>query len=182
LRLNIQAGTDEGIDNGSVDAGISSITITEDRKELYDFSDPYFEATQMIMVPKDSNVKTLKDLEGMKIGVQTATTGDIVVQETLGKTYKGIRGYDGTPEAVDDLVIGRVDAVVADIVVLQAYIDQLNNDNYKLVKDPAFEPEYYGIMVKKGSNKELLDKINEALKKVKDNGTYDKIYKQYFDN
>lgn len=169
----------EGIDRGTVDAGISAITITEKRKETYDFSDPYFEATQLIMVPKDSAVTSLKDLEGKKIGVQTATTGEIAVQEAFGKTYKGIKGYDDTPAAVDDLVLGRVDAVVADNVVLQEYLKVLKNDKFKLIKDPSFEIENYGMMVKKG-NSELLDKLNEGLKKIKENGKYDEIFKSYF--
>ncbi len=117
----------DGIDKGNIDAGISAITITEDRKQLYDFSDPYFEATQLIMVPKDSTVASLADLEGKKIGVQSATTGHIAVQEAFGKTYEGIKGYEDTPAAVDDLIAGRLDAVVADNAVLQEYLKVLNN-------------------------------------------------------
>jgi len=169
----------DGIDKGNIDAGISAITITEDRKKLYDFSDPYFEATQLIMVPKDSDVASLVDLEGMKIGVQSATTGHIAVQEAFGKTYEGIKGYEDTPSAVDDLIAGRVDAVVADNAVLQEYLKVLKNDNFKLVKDPAFEIEYYGMMVKKG-NKELLNILNDGLKKIKENGKYDEIFQNYF--
>ncbi len=183
IKINIQhTGWDplfEDIDKGTVDAGISAITITEDRKKLYDFSDPYFEATQLIMVSKDSNVTKLKDLDGKKIGVQSATTGDLAVQAVFGKTYSGLKGYDDTPAAVDDLLLGRLDAVVADNAVLQEYIKVIKNDNFKLVKDPSFEVEHYGIMVKKG-NSDLLAKINEGLKKIKENGTYDKIFNKYF--
>jgi len=169
----------EGLKNGTVDAGISAITITDERKEIYDFSDPYFEATQLIMVPSDSNITTLKELEGKKIGVQSATTGDIAVQEAFGKTYAGLKGYDDTPAAVDDLLLGRVDAVVADNVVLQEYLKVLKSDDFKVVKDPAFEVEYYGMMVSKG-NQELLDKLNQGLKAIKENGKYDEIYNNYF--
>lgn len=169
----------EGIDRGTIDAGISAITITEDRKKVYDFSEPYFEASQLIMVPKDSTVTVLADLEGKKIGVQSATTGDLAVQEAFGKTYAGIKGYEDTPSAVDDLVIGRVDAVVADNAVLQEYLKVLNNDQFKVVKDPAFAVEYYGMMVKKG-NTELLAKLNEGLKIIKENGKYDEIFNKYF--
>lgn len=169
----------EGIDTGTVDAGISAITITDVRKETYDFSDPYFEATQLIMVAKDSNVASLQDLAGLKIGVQGATTGHIVVQEAFGKTYAGIKAYEDTPMAVDDLLLGRVDAVVADNAVLQEYLKVLNNDDFKLIKDSSFEIESYGMMVKKG-NTEILAKLNEGLKKIKEDGTYDKIFQQYF--
>jgi polar amino acid transport system substrate-binding protein len=172
-------GLFEAVDSGKVDAGISAITITEDRQKKYDFSDPYFEAKQLILVPKDSDVSTLGDLKGKKIGVQSGTTGEIVVQKAFGKTYEGIRGYDDTPGAIDDLVIGRVDAVVADNGVVLDYMKKLPEGKFKTIEDNSFEPESYGIMVKKG-NKEVLDKINSGLKKIKEDGTFDKIYEKYF--
>jgi glutamine transport system substrate-binding protein len=169
----------DGIDKGKVDFGISAITITEDRKEKYDFSDPYFEATQLIMVSEDSPVTQLADLQGKKIGVQTATTGETAVRKAFGDTYEGIKGYDDTPSAVDDLFNGRVDAVVADNAVLQEYLKKFPDKKIKLIKDESFEVEQYGLMVKKG-NAELLAKINEGLKIIKENGTYEKIFNNYF--
>jgi polar amino acid transport system substrate-binding protein len=169
----------EGINRGKVDAGISAITITTDRQKQYDFSDPYFEAKQLILVPTNSTVTSLKDLKGKKIGVQTATTGEAVVQAAFGKTYSGIKGYDDTPAAIDDLKLGRLDAVVADNGVVLEYAKKMGKSKFKVIEDPSFKPEYYGIIVKKG-NKELLKKLNDGLKKIKDNGTYDKIFKKYF--
>lgn len=168
-----------GIDNGSVDAGISAITITDERKLTYDFSNPYFEATQLIMVPTNSEVTTLQDLDGKKIGVQTATTGNFVVQDAFGTTYEGIKGYDDTPSAVDDLLLGRLDAVVVDDAVLKGYLEVVGEDGFKLIEDPSFEIEEYGIVVKKG-NTELLAIINEGLQKIKANGKYDQIFQSYF--
>ncbi|OEF99493.1 amino acid ABC transporter substrate-binding protein [Vulcanibacillus modesticaldus] len=169
----------EGINREQIDAGIAAITITEKRKQSYDFTSPYFEASQLIIVPNDSDVNSLKDLEGKKIGVQTATTGDFIVQEAFGKTYQGLKGYDDILAALDDLQLGRIDAVVADNVVLLEYLKVLKNDSFKLVSDDSFEKEYYGIIVKKG-NDELLEKLNEGLSKIKDNGKYDEIYRKYF--
>ncbi|MFC7440010.1 basic amino acid ABC transporter substrate-binding protein [Laceyella putida] len=169
----------EGINSQKVDAGISAITITEDRKEQYDFSDPYFDAKQQILLPSDSQVKTLKELQGKKIGVQSATTGEFVVHEAFGKTYPHLKGYDDTPTAIEDLKLGRLDAVVADKGIVLEYIKRLGPDKFKAVEDPSFPPEQYGIIVKKG-NKALLDKINAGLKKIKEDGTYDKLYKKYF--
>jgi lysine-arginine-ornithine-binding protein len=172
-------GLFEAVDSGKVDVGISAITITDERKKKYDFSDPYFEAKQLILVPNDSKVSALKDLKGKKIGVQSGTTGEIVVQKAFGKTYEGIKGYDDTPGAIDDLMLGRVDAVVADNGVVLDYLKKLPKGKFKMVEDKSFEPESYGIMVKKG-NQELLDKINSGLKKIKEDGTFDEIYKKYF--
>ncbi|MBO8164309.1 MAG: basic amino acid ABC transporter substrate-binding protein [Brevibacillus sp.] len=169
-----------GIDNGTVDLGISAITITDDRKKKYDFTEPYFEANQLIMVAEDSPVTKLDDLKGMTIGVQGGTTGAIAVKKAFGDTYEGLREYEDTPSAVDDFFNGRVQAVVADNGVLSLYTKKTTGKKFKLVKDDSFEKEYYGIMVKKG-NTELLEKLNAGLKTIKDNGTLDNIYKQYFE-
>lgn len=168
-----------GIDNKTVDIGISATTITEKRLLTYDFSNPYFEATQLILVPADSEVTCFADLEGLKIGVQAATTGDLVVQEVFGKTYAGLKAYDDMPSSIDDLMLGRIDAVVGDNVCLQEYLKTVGIGDYKLINDPTFEKEEYGIFVLKG-NTEILEKINLGLQTIKDNGKYDEIYGEYF--
>jgi glutamine transport system substrate-binding protein len=169
----------DGLEKGTVDVGISAITITDKRKEKYDFSEPYFEANQLILVAEDSPVAKLADLKGKKIGVQSATTGEEVVKKAFGDTYEGIKGYDDTPSAVDDFFNGRVDAVVADNGVLTFYAKNMTGKKYKLLKDDSFEKEFYGIMVKKG-NTELLNKINQGLKTIKDNGKLQEIHNKYF--
>jgi len=169
----------DGIDKGNVDIGISAITITDDRKQKYDFSEPYFEAHQLILLPEDTTVTKLADLQGKKIGVQSATTGETVVKKAFGDTYEGIKGYEDTPSAVDDFFNGRVEAVVADNAVLQDYAKKITDKKYKLLKDESFETENYGIMVKKG-NTELIAKINQGLKTIKDNGKLKEIHTKYF--
>jgi len=171
----------DGLDKGTVDIGISSITITDKRKEKYDFSDSYFVANQLILVPEDSPVTKLADLEGKNIGVQAATTGEEVVKKAFGNTYSGLKGYDDMPSSVDDFFNGRVDAVVGDNGVIAFYAKKNPGKKFKLVDDQSFEKEYYGIMVKKG-NTEILNKINDGLKKIKENGKLQEIYNQYFGN
>lgn len=171
----------DGLDRGTVDIGISSITIREDRKQKYDFSEPYFEANQLILVPENSPVTKLADLKGKKIGVQAATTGEFVVQKAFGNTYEGLKGYDDMPSAIDDFYNGRVDAVVGDDGMIKYYVKKFKDKKFKMIKDDSFEKEYYGIIVKKG-NTELLNKINEGLKKIKENGKLQEIYNQYFGN
>lgn len=169
----------EAVDKGQVDLAIDAITIKEDRKQKYDFSDPYFEAKQLILVPTDSTVAQLKDLEGKNIGVQSATSGEAVIQENFGKTYAGLKGYDDYPAAIDDLQLGRLDAVVGDNALILEYMKTLGDQKFKIVEDPSFQPEFYGIMMKKG-NTEMVQMINSGLKKIKENGKYDEIYQKYF--
>lgn len=171
----------DGLDKGTVDIGISSITITEKRKEKYDFSDAYFEANQLILVAEDSPVTKLADLKGKKIGVQAATTGEEVVKKAFGDTYEGLKGYDDMPSSVDDFFNGRVDAVIGDNGVLSYYVNKVKDKKFKLIKDDSFEKEFYGIIVKKG-NADAINKINDGLKKIKENGKLQEIYTQYFGN
>jgi glutamine transport system substrate-binding protein len=169
----------QGIEKGKMDAAISAITITEERKKKYDFSDPYFEAKQLILVPAGSAVKSLQDLKGKRIGVQAATTGEQVVQKAFGKGYKDLKKYKDVPQAIKDLQSGLLDAVVADNGLILFYLKELGEERFKTVEDPSFPVERYGIMVKKG-NRELLDKINAGLKKIKEDGIYDQIFLEYF--
>jgi ABC-type amino acid transport substrate-binding protein len=169
----------EDIESGKRDIGISAITINDERKKKYDFSDPYFDAYQLIMVPESANVTKVDDIKNMRVAVQNGTTGAELAEKVLGKGNPNLKGFDDTPSAVEELYAKRVDAVVADNAVLADYLKTSGKSGYKVVKDPNVVPEQYGIMVKKG-NKELLDQINKGLKTIKENGTYDKIFKQYF--
>ncbi|MEY8688275.1 MAG: basic amino acid ABC transporter substrate-binding protein [Leptothrix sp. (in: b-proteobacteria)] len=174
----------EGIFNslaqGDRDLLISSITITDERKQTMDFSDAYFDAEQLIAVKETSKVAKFSDLKKLKVGVQTGTTGDEVVTKLLGKTSTNVKRYESTPLALKELQSGGVDAVVADNGVVIHYVANNPNDKFKTVADKtSFAPEQYGIAVKKG-NAELLAKLNQGLAAIKADGTYDKIYTATF--
>ena len=173
----------EGIFNnlaqGDRDLLVSAITITEERKQTIDFSAPYFDAQQLIAVKADSKVAKFDDLKKLKVGVQTGTTGDEVVTKLLGKTSTDVKRFESTPLALKELESGGVDAVVADNGVVIHYVANNTGAQFKTVADASFTPEQYGIAVKKG-NAELLEKINKGLADIKADGTYDKIYAQYF--
>lgn len=164
--------------SGDRDILVSAITINDARKAQMDFSEPYFEAVQLIAVPAKSKVQKLDDLKTLKIGVQTGTTGDDVASKLVGKTNANIKRFEGTPLALQELQNGGVDAVVADNGVINNFLAN-NNGTFKVVTDTSFPKEFYGIAVKKG-NKELLEKINKGLAEIKADGTYDKIYQTYF--
>ncbi len=174
----------EGIFNalaqGDRDMLVSSITITDERKQTMDFSQPYFDAQQLIAVKDGSKVTKFEDLKPMKVGVQTGTTGDEVVTKLLGKESTNIKRFESTPLALNELEAGGVDAVVADNGVVVHYVANNAGSKFKTVADnDSFKPEQYGIAVKKG-NTELLEKIDKGLAAIKADGTYDKIYARTF--
>ncbi|WP_019413502.1 basic amino acid ABC transporter substrate-binding protein [Paenisporosarcina sp. TG20] len=162
------------VDNDEVDFAVSSITITDERKESYGFTDPYFAANQLILVPEDSTVTKFDDLKDKKVAVQINTTGHIVTRGLLGDTSADIVAAETLPFAIGEMINGNADAAIGDNVVIIEY--QKNNPNVKLktVDDPAFEKEFYGLMVKKG-NTELLELLNEGIAKLKANGKLKEI-------
>lgn len=165
------------LNNGDVDIVVSGVTINDKRKQSYDFTAPYFEARQLIAVPKDSTVKSLKDLAGKKIGVVTASSGDDTASREFGKTNPDIRRFENTPTVISELANGGVDAAIGDNGVIAFRVQE--HKNLKTVDDPSFPKEYFGIVVKQG-NKALLDKLNTGLAAVKADGTYAQVYKKWF--
>lgn len=173
----------EGIFNtlqqGDRDMVVSAVTITDERKQTMDFSDPYFDAAQLIAVKETSKVTKFADLKKLKVGVQTGTTGDEAVSKLMGKTSTSIKRFESTPLALKELESGGVDAVVADNGVIAHYVANNPGGKFKTVSDKEFVPEQYGIAVKKG-NAELLGKLNQGLAAIKADGTYNQIYAKYF--
>ena len=162
-----------GLTAGDYDAVLSSVTITEERKGTMDFSTPYVNAGQVIIVPKaTTNVSKPDDLVGKKVGVQIGTTGDIAVAKIAKVTKKT---YDEIGLAVEDLSIGRLDAVVVDSPIAANYV--LQNDKYKAklqIVGAPFTEEFYGVAVKKGNSK-VLDLVNKGLAAIQKDGTLDKL-------
>ncbi len=162
--------------NGEFDAVVSSVTITDERKKVVNFTDPYFNAGQIVAVSKDNTtIKGAADLSGHKVGVQLGTTGDIATSKIKGVTVKR---YDEITLAFQALKNGDVDAVVNDAPVSADIIKANPELNAKLVGKP-FTSELYGIAVNKKKT-DLLKALNAALKAVKDDGTYNKIYTKWF--
>ena len=173
----------EGIFNsvlqGDRDLLVSSITITPERQQTLDFSTPYFDAQQLIAVKSDSKIAKFDDLKKLKVGVQNGTTGDEVITKLQGKDSPNVKRFESTPLALKEMEGGGVDAVVADNGVVVHYVNNNPASKFKTIADTSFASEQYGIAVKKG-NTELLGKINQGLAGIKDDGTYAKIYAQYF--
>jgi len=166
-----------GLAAGAYDAVISSVTITEERKQQMDFTEPYINAGQVLVVRAETEgITTLEDLFGKKAGVQLGTTADITVSE-----YDQIekKAYDQIPFAFEDLLNGNVEGVIVDSVVAADYVSA--NDNYKgklkVVGEP-FTDEFFGIAVQKG-NAELLATLNDALAEVIASGKRDELINKW---
>jgi peptide/nickel transport system substrate-binding protein len=162
--------------SGEFDAVISAATITEERAQTVDFSDPYFDAGQMITVRADDTaIKSADDLAGKKVGVQLGTTGDIWLTDD---TQAEVARYDENTLAFQALAAGDVDAAVADgptaIDIVKA------NPEMKLkVLEGVYTEEQYGIAVQK-TRPEVLAAINAGLAAVKGLGKYDEVYDKWF--
>jgi len=160
--------------NGEIDFAVSSITITEDRQKDFDFTDPYYVANQLILVPEDSDIQEFADLEDKRIAVQINTTGHIVVQELVGETNPNIVAAETMPIAITEMINGNADAAVGDNSTVNEYIKNNSDTKMVTIEDDSFEKEYYGLMVQKG-NEDVLSILNEGIKKIKESGKLEEI-------
>lgn len=169
------------LDTGERDVVLASATITEERQKSMDFSDPYFEATQMIVVgANNKDIQSFADLKDQLVSVQTGTTGDLVMQDLQGKTSEKIKRMESMPLALNELLEGGVNASVGDNGVIQYFVATHPDVAFRTIVDPDFDKEQYGFVVQKGRADALLPTINAGLKAVKADGTYDKIYQHWF--
>ena len=157
------------LESRQADIIASSVTITEKRKKATGFSDPYCEIRQAVVVPAGVEITSLKDLDGKKVGGQIGTTGLV---ETLPKAKSKaiVKTYDEVGLALEDLAKGNIDAVVCDDPVAKFYANK--KQEYKGKLHVAFiteDVEYYGFAVRQ-SDKDLVKKLNEGIKAVKEKG------------
>jgi polar amino acid transport system substrate-binding protein len=164
---------------GQIDVAAAAMTITEERKKVVDFSMPYWSADQSIIVKADSDFTITVLFGKYRIGVQTGTTGDLWCTENLVQKgllpERNLKRYDTFILALSDLLNGNIDAIVLDSPVANRFAAT------KPVKVVGIivTGEQYGIAVRKG-NKELLDKINQALKTLIETGKINELIDKYF--
>ncbi|MBN9242746.1 MAG: ABC transporter substrate-binding protein [Mesorhizobium sp.] len=169
---------------GKFDAILASMSITPERAQKVDFTNKYYNTPSAIAVPKDSTLKgtTKADLAGKTIGAATSTTHFNYASQTY--TDSTVKGYPSSPEEQLDLANGRLDAIEDDIVVLSQWLDTPDGACCKILGTPEPQPVDIfgpgaGIAVRKG-DKELVDKLNAAIKAIRADGTYKKINDKYF--
>ena len=180
-----------GVVTGKYDMGMSGITKTPERAQSVNFSDPYANAIQTIIVPEDSDIQSADDFynldaegnpvsvkDGLMIGVQTSTTGDIYISDTIENGGVGEDHriqYKTVPDAAQALASGKVQAVVCDNEPAKNIVKLY--DGLKVLNSPYVEEEY-AIAINK-NNTELLQKVNVAISQLKEDGTIADITNKY---
>jgi polar amino acid transport system substrate-binding protein len=162
------------LNSGECDLAAAGMTITEERKKNVDFSDPYFNATQAVLVDKKSGISSFAGLKGKKLGAQAQTTG-----EDYAKS-KGLDpvSFESSDAVLNGLRTGQVQAVIIDYPVVQGWLkDKASADAFQVV-DNLDTGEQYGFTMKKGNTK-LRAAINKAIEDAKADGTYKKLYEQW---
>jgi len=169
----LQSGTT--LAAGTCDLGASAMTITEARKANIDFSDPYYDSIQSLLVRADSGIKGVSGLSGKNVGVQQGTTGEAYANENA----KGanIVQYPSDGELWPAMQAGQIDAILQDQPV--NFVHEQADPAYKIVETYKTD-EQYGFAFEKGKKEALREAVNGALKELRDSGDYQKIYDQYF--
>jgi polar amino acid transport system substrate-binding protein len=171
---DIQSG--QVLNEGECDVAVAGITIRGDRARVVDFSSPYFDAGQAMVVKQGSDASSLDDLADQKIGVQDGTTGQLYVTDNAPKTAK-IVPFDDASQVTDALRTGAVEAGIYDNTVVGDVVAK----NPRLEVAAEFDTgEQYGMAVKKDSSVDLLRFINNVLADLKQNGGYDALYNRWF--
>lgn len=160
------------IQSGKADFAAAGMTVNEERLRNVDFTETYAEAAQVIIVKEGSAIAAPADLTGKKIGVQTGTTGDIYADDVENAE---VQRFNKGMEAVMALTQDKLDAVIIDREPAKVFVKE--NEGLKIL-DEAFTEEEYAIAIKKG-NTELLDKMNAAIKELKESGELQKIVDKY---
>jgi polar amino acid transport system substrate-binding protein len=158
---------------GQYDVAAAASTITPGRQKTVDFSDPYYEAQQALLVPEGSDIASVDDLSGAIVGAQDGTTGETYANDETDAAE--VRGFPEGPDATSALISGQVDAVIIDQPVA---VDAVEKQGGVEIAEEIATNELYGFAMAKGAP--LVEAVNEALQTIKDDGTIAELYDQYF--
>jgi polar amino acid transport system substrate-binding protein len=159
---------------GQCDIVASAMTITDDRAERVDFTAGYYDSEQSLLVPEGSDIKSIDDLAGKKVGVQQGTTGKAFTEENAPEGTD-IISFPSDGEMYQAIKAGQVAALLQDLPV---NLEHERDGGFTIVEQFS-TGEQYGFAVKKG-NTELLDAVNEQLDAIREDGRYQEIYDSYF--
>lgn len=165
-----------GLQSGQLDVGIAGITIKPERAEVIDFSDPYYDAGLLILVREENtDIKEVEDLKGTVVATKTGTTSEDFVKKEADA--EEVKLFPNTDAMFMELISKGADAVVFDSPVIANYMRKGGEGKAKVV-GPLYQGQSYGIGFPKGSD--LVADVNEALQKLRDDGTYAELYKKWF--
>jgi ABC-type amino acid transport substrate-binding protein len=162
------------LQSGKIDIIIATVTITDERKQVVEFSDPYFLSGSLVLVPKASPIADVKELNGKTVAVIQGAIQDQDLAQLVPQASRVKFGK--VSEALLALKGGRADAYVHDDILLLSLVKE--NPDLKVVGKP-FIPRPYGIAVRKGDT-EFIGWVNGQLQKMRADGTYDRLWKKYF--
>ncbi len=161
---------------GECDIAASAITIRPDREENVDFSDPYFDADQSLMVKVDSGITSLTEFDGKRLGVQSGTTGEGYA-EANAPAGAEIVGFAESGQLFLAIEAGDIEGILQDLPV---NAERLVGDDTLTIVETYPTEEKYGFAVKEEGKEALLEAVNDALATLRDNGTYDDLYDAWF--
>lgn len=160
------------------DMGMGAMTITPERQAAISITDPYMDATQVLMAKKDSGITSLADLKGKKLGAQADTTGKKYADENAQTNGYTVIPFNDLALQENNVKSGRVDAAINDNGVLYDFVKE--NEDMAVVTEFNTGEQYGFGALKDGSGPKLVDKFNELLTKAKSDGKYNEIYKKWF--
>ncbi|HZU94510.1 MAG TPA: amino acid ABC transporter substrate-binding protein/permease [Microbacterium sp.] len=166
----------QALQSNQVDAVMAGMSITDERKKTFDFSDPYFTSGIQLGVLDASDIQSLDDLDGKTVAVKTGTQGQTFAEENQDKYGFKVTPYQDTTDMVDAVKAGQAVGYFEDFPVLAYGIQQ--GSGFRLVGEPELGGEY-GFAVNKGQNPELVEMFNEGLANLKASGDYEKIVDTY---
>ena len=166
-----------------IDGSIAGMNITEERKQSVDFSDGYIKSGSSIVVnANNTDINSLDDLQNKSAAVKKGTTGAKFAEDNEKKYGLKISYFEDSPSMFQAVENGNCDFLVEDFPVISYKIKVDINAKLRIAVDEIEEAPYNGFAVNKGENQELLQKFNDGLAKVKENGEYNKIVEQYISN
>jgi ABC-type amino acid transport substrate-binding protein len=180
LELAVQDVEFNGLQSGAVlaarqcDIGASAVTITEERQANLAFSDPYYDSLQSLLVPTDSDISSIADLAGKKVGVQQGTTGETYASENAPEAE--LIQFPSDAEMYAAVQAGNVDALLQDLPVNLGHTE----DGAFTIAEEFKTDEQYGFIMAKEGSEALVTAVNEQLTALRDNGKYQEIYDSYF--
>lgn len=161
---------------GQADAVIAGMTINDERKEIFDFSEGYFEDGQVMVVAKDSDIASLDDLKGKVVATKNGTMGAEYANANKDEYGYTTKAFEGSNEQYQAIINGNCVACFEDYTVIG---DAIKNGVELKTVGEKINPSFYGFAVKKGTNPELIEMFNAGLANIKENGKYDEILAKY---